>query len=234
MKAVILAAGMGMRMGSPLPKPLTPLTDHQTILDFQIEKLSCTVGPDRIFIVVGYKYPLIMDRYPDMIYVYNADYVRTSTAKSLLHALKKIEDEDVLWMNGDIFFADGLLERVLRSPLSACLVDQKNCGEEEVKYNLDRKGFIRELSKKVPDARGEALGINLIRRKDLGLFKKELEAVEAKAFFEKALENLTLAGKLRLHPVDCEGLFCHEIDFEEDLKCVKSFLQKRARPRRKA
>jgi len=75
-------------------------------------------------------------------------------------------------------------------------------------------------------AKGEALGINLIKAKDLGLFKQELEKVDKKDYFEKALENLTLRDGLKLKPVNVGEFFCHEIDFPEDLEKVKKYVSK--------
>ena len=176
MEAVILAAGMGTRLGSLIPKPLTSLVDEKTILDYQIEKLSKVPRIHNLFIVVGYKKEIIMEKFPDFLFVYNNAYARTNTAKSLLAALNKIED-DVIWMNGDVFFDDEILDLLLACQDSACLVDQKKCGAEEIKYNLNTDGLIHELSKTVPDAAGEALGINVIREHDLDRFRQELEKV---------------------------------------------------------
>ena len=53
MKAIILAAGIGSRLGKPHPKPLTELTTGETILERQIRHLSKVVGGDNIIIVVG-------------------------------------------------------------------------------------------------------------------------------------------------------------------------------------
>ena len=50
-KAVILAAGMGTRLGGSVPKPLTSLIDKKTILDFQVERLSKVPGVNNIIIV---------------------------------------------------------------------------------------------------------------------------------------------------------------------------------------
>ena len=44
MKAIILAAGMGMRLESLVPKPLIALNDEKTIMDYQIEKLIKKIG----------------------------------------------------------------------------------------------------------------------------------------------------------------------------------------------
>jgi hypothetical protein len=52
----------------------------------------------------------------------------------------------------------------------------------------------------------------------------ELNRVSDNAYFEKALENLTLDKKLRLLPVNKERYFCQEIDFQEDLQEVLEYL----------
>ena len=225
MKAIILAAGMVMRIESPLPKCLTHLTAEKTILDFQIERLSAAFSPDQIVVVVGYKYQLIMERHPQLMYVYNHDYVSNGTAKSLLCALRKFHGEDVLWLNGDIYFDEGVLDLLIGDhKFSSCLVDHKKCGAEEVKYDLDAHGFISHISKEVSPAKGEALGINIVRKNELPLFQSALTKCKMKDYFEKAIENLAVEKKLKMKPVDKGNLFCQEIDFQEDLDAVQRYL----------
>jgi len=222
MEAVILAAGMGTRLGSLIPKPLTSLMDEKTILDYQIEKLIKKPQINNIYLVVGYKKEIIMEKFPDFLFVYNNAYARTNTAKSLLAALNKI-DNDVIWMNGDVFFDEEILDLLLDSKNSACLVDQKKCGAEEIKYKLNGDGLIQQLSKSVQNAEGEALGINVIRKPDLKKFRTELIRVDESDYFEKALENLTMSKQLKLAPIEVGRHFCREIDFEEDLIAVQNY-----------
>ena len=163
-----------------------------------------------------------MEKFPNFLFVYNNAYARTNTAKSLLAAADKIED-DIIWMNGDVFFDEEILDLLINSKGSTCLVDQKKCGTEEIKYNLNAGGFIHELSKTVPNAPGEALGINVIRKPDLSKFRNELLRVSDSDYFEKALENLTISNQLKLTPVNVGNHFCKEIDFEEDLLEVQAY-----------
>jgi choline kinase len=222
MEAVILAAGMGTRLGSLIPKPLTSIQNEKTIMDLQIEKLSMKNEIHNIFLVVGYKKEIIMEKFPDLLFVYNSAYARTNTAKSLLTALTKIND-DVLWMNGDVYFDEEILDLILESSDSACLVNKSKCNTEEIKYNLTPEGYIKNISKTIESSQGEALGINLIRKKDLEVFRSELKKVADSDYFEKALENLTVAGKIKLKPIDVGSLFCREIDFEQDLLAVQKY-----------
>lgn len=224
MKAVILAAGMGTRLGTLVPKPLTSIQNEKTIFDFQVEKLEPKIGKHSIFVAVGYKKEILMEKHPEYIYIYINDYIRTNTGKGLLKVLEKIED-DVLWLNGDVFFDARILDLILDSNDSTCLVDTKKCGEEEIKYSVDKKGYIYELSKQVKNGLGEAVGINLIKKKDLNNFREALRKIDDKDYFEKALENLTLAGKFNLKPINIGDLYCREIDFEEDLKDVQNHLE---------
>lgn len=226
MKAVILAAGMGTRLGSlfPIPKPLTQLSKDRTVLDFQVEKLGRAIGVHNIYIVVGYKKEIIMEMHPQLTYIYNDRFAHTNTAKSLLMAVERLED-DILWLNGDVFFEDSLLELLTESDKSACLVNNAKVSDEEIKYTL-KNGYIWELSKTVKNAKGEAVGINLIKRKDRKKFIEQLKLVEDKDYFEKALENLTTSQQIELKAINLGKKFCKEIDFEEDLKSVRAFISK--------
>ena len=223
-KFVILAAGMSTRLRSLIPKPLVSLKDEKTILDYQIENIVKYTSFDNIYIVTGYKKEIIMEKYPDLIYVYNQAYAHTNTAKSILIALRKIK-EDTIWMNGDIYFEGKVLEKLMNARYSSILVDKKTCGEEEVKYTIDKDGYVLEISKEVSNPLGEALGINLIKEKDVDIFIKHLDVVGAHDYFEKAIENMIKKDKIKVKAIDIGDLYCKEIDFEKDLKEVKEYLR---------
>jgi len=88
-QAVILAAGMGTRLGRPFPKPLTPLSDGRTIMQQQIDNLHAVFPEDlRVCTVVGFKLDLILEAFPDVLYIYNEAYDQTNTNRSLLKALR--------------------------------------------------------------------------------------------------------------------------------------------------
>jgi len=224
LKAIILAAGRGTRLGTHIPKPLAKITKAKTILDFQVEKLSKKIGFDNILITVGHKKEQIMRRIPDLIYVYNNRYQKTSTAKSLLLALREIDD-DVICMDGDVYFDEKILDMLLKTKYSCSLVDTKKCGSEESKYNL-KNGFIWQISKSNKNSLGEVLGINIIRKKDLDLFRNELESLSDNERVDKALENLTTRNKLKLLPVYVGNYFCQEIDFKSDLNHVRKYVSR--------
>jgi len=223
MKVVILAAGMGKRLSQKIPKALVKIFKNKTILDFQLERILKKIPAENIIIVVGYKKNEIISNYNKFIFVENQQYEITNTSKSLLEGLKDLDD-DVIWMNGDIYFEEGILDLLLKNDLSCCLVTNKKCGEEEVKFNLN-EGEICEISKKVKEPMGEALGINKILKNDLRFIKEELAKVENEDYFEKAVENIIKNNKVKFYPVDIKNLFCVEIDYESDLQLVKDHIK---------
>lgn len=223
MKAVILAAGRGTRLGLDLPKAMVPVDDRRTIIDYQVENLKPFIPVENILVVVGFRKELIVARHPELTYTFNERFAVTNTSKSLLKGLSRL-DEDVLWLNGDVVFDREIIPQMISAGCSCVLVDDKRCGPEEVKYRTDGAGFITEISKQVQVAEGEALGINLVARADLEPLRRYLELVGDNDYFEKAIENYIVRENGRFLAFPAGGLFCHEVDFPEDLERVRAYL----------
>jgi len=220
-QAVILAAGMGTRLGRPFPKPLTELADGQSIMNQQVSKLLHAFPGVRIMIVVGFKRDLIMEAFPDVAYAYNELYDQTNTSKSLLKALRLSDDSGVLWLNGDVVFDERILLRIqdrIDAEQSFVCVNTAAVGEEEVKYTVDGTGFIDQLSKTVPDALGEAVGINFVSAADKPVLIEALAAVADNDYFERGIEVAIAESGMQVEPVDISDLFAVEVDFEDDLE----------------
>ncbi|WP_424494495.1 NTP transferase domain-containing protein [Salinimicrobium sp. GXAS 041] len=222
MKIIILAAGIGSRLGNPFPKPLTPLKGGQSIMERQIQNVSQHFNEHDITVVVGFKKDLIMERFPDLSYIYNQFFDATNTAKSLLKALKKYRDEDVLWLNGDVIFDAELfteLKEEINKNNSFISVNTSRVAEEEVKYTL-KNGYIDQLSKEVKNGLGEAVGINFISRKDISLFIDQLENCDDNDYFERGIEMAIDKSDLKVKPLDISRYRCMEVDFKEDLEAA--------------
>ncbi len=220
-QAVILAAGMGTRLGRPFPKPLTELADGQSIMQQQVSKLLHAYPGVRVMIVVGFKRDLIMEAFPDVAYAYNEFYDQTNTSKSLLKALRLSDDAGVLWLNGDVVFDERILHRVkdrIDAEQSFVCVNTAAVGDEEVKYTVDADGFIDELSKTVQNALGEAVGINFVSADDKPVLIEALAAVADNDYFERGIEVAIAEAGLRVEPIDISDLFAVEVDFEADLE----------------
>ena len=80
-QVVILAAGMGSRLGRSLPKPLTELSDGRTIMGQQFDNIHHAFGNSaKVTIVVGYKLEHIIEAFPQASFVYNEQYDQTNTS----------------------------------------------------------------------------------------------------------------------------------------------------------
>ena len=226
MKIIILAAGIGSRLGNPFPKPLTPLKNGKSIMKMQVENISSRYDVDDINVVVGFKKDLIMERFPELTYVYNPFFDQTNTSKSLLRALKKYKDKSVLWINGDVVFDKHIFDKLqplITAKTSFVAVNTNKVGEEEVKYVL-KDGFINQLSKTVQNGAGEAVGINFISSNDIQAFINRLKECDNNDYFERGLELAINKDNLKIKAVDISEYNCMEIDFIEDLENANNML----------
>jgi CDP-glycerol glycerophosphotransferase len=220
-QVIILAAGKGTRLGRPHPKPLTVLDTGQSIMARQFERIGEAFGDAaRVTVVVGFKLNLIMEAFPDALFVYNELYSETNTCKSLLKGLRSTVDGGVLWMNGDVVFDQGILESVLTNVSaeeSFVCVNTATVAEEEVKYTVDQDGYIQELSKQVVGGLGEAVGINFISAADKPKLIRRLVECDDQDYFERGLELAIALDGVQVRPVDISEHGCVEVDFEDDL-----------------
>lgn len=223
MKVIILAAGIGSRLGDAnLPKPLTKLATGKSILEFMIENLSRYVTTDDIIVVVGHRKEMVMDAFPGLLFVYNSKFAEENTSKSLLRALNKVQ-EDVLWLNGDVVFHESILKEVFAMGKTGMVVNVGDVGDEEVKYRVDSLGKILEVSKQVKEPKGEALGINFFKAKDLEVLRRKLEQCGDRDYFEKGIE-LSIQEGLEVWSIPVRNTLCAEIDFPEDLERANRFI----------
>jgi choline kinase len=220
-QAVILAAGLGTRLGRPLPKPLTRLQDGRSIMQQQVDNLRAVFGDRvRITAVTGFKATLIMEEQPDLLFAYNPYFDDTNTSKSLLRALSTSAHGGVVWLNGDVVFDPAVLEDLrasIEAEQSTVCVNTAAVADEEVKYTVDAEGFIRELSKQVTGGLGEAVGINYVSADDKAVLIEELERCADQDYFERGIETAVQDRGMRVAPLDISRRFAVEVDFEEDL-----------------
>ncbi|WP_100448597.1 phosphocholine cytidylyltransferase family protein [Glycomyces xiaoerkulensis] len=218
---VILAAGVGSRLGKPHPKPLTPLDTGETILGRSLRLLTSRFNLHSIHLVVGYKKEMIMEEVPDVGFIYNQAYGDTNTSKSLLKALRITGPGGLLWLNGDVVFDPQVLDALLphiAMDKSFISVNTARVSDEEVKYTLAADGYISRLSKEIADgALGEAVGINYVSSLDRTPLANRLEGVGEQDYFEAGIEAAIDKDGLRFEAVDISSHNVVEVDFDYDL-----------------
>ena len=227
MKALILAAGVGQRLGGSnegRPKCLLQVGD-KTLLERMIESLE-SFGISQILVVVGYRHELIREevsgKFPgrDLEFVLNGDFTRGSIVS--LWSTRECLDDDFLLMDADVLYHREILRRLLDTAHeNAFLIDRSfsNDGEAMVAAALDGRmvGFERGITAEY-DLCGESVGFFRIAKDTVGpLFgaiQPYIEGGRLDAHYEEALLDL-----LRTRPFgyeDITGLPWTEIDFPED------------------
>ena len=226
-QVVILAAGLGTRLGKPHPKPLTPLRSGESIMRRAVNALRATFPDVHVTAVVGFKLDLVIEAMPDISFVYNEVYDSTNTSKSLLKALRQSQEGGVLWLNGDVVFDPRVLPILrdhMESGRSFVCVNTDSVAEEEVKYTLDDDGFIKELSKQVVGGLGEAVGINFISAADKETLVARLDEAGEQDYFERGLEMAIEQDGLKIEALDISEFHIVEVDFDEDLTRANAFV----------
>ncbi len=162
MKAIILAAGLGSRLGAKAngqPKALQRV-GHRSLIEHQLESLSAEgVGP--VAVVIGHGGDQIRTVLGDSVeYVVNEHPSETNSLYSLCLAREWLK-KDVLILNCDVLFHPEVLKRLLRAEGNALAYDStSHSGAEQTKVGL-RGSRVVDLGKDFPEtgARGENLGI---------------------------------------------------------------------------
>ena len=124
MQAIILAAGMGRRLGKYTrdnTKCMLPVNGVR-LIDRMLEQL-CQLNLSRLVLVVGYKGKELMeyigDRYDSRLkieYAENPVYDKTNNIYSLALVKDKMVEDDTLLIESDLILDDGLFQMILDNP----------------------------------------------------------------------------------------------------------------------
>jgi choline kinase len=228
MKAIILAAGAGRRLGVADPKCMVDVRGV-SIIHRQLGAFRAA-GVDDFVIVVGHERDRLRQHLAGQAgrftWVVNERYARTNTIYSLYLAREHITDT-FYYANADVVFDRRLINRLRGAPCPSVLaVDRGICGEEEVKV-IVRDGRVARLGKELaPDeCLGEFVGVARFGAELAPPFVDALTALVEREnvvtdYFERAVDRL--CADWELCPVDIGDLPCIEIDFPEDLDRARS------------
>ncbi len=124
MQAVILAAGMGKRLGE-LTKDNTKCmlsVNGERLID-RVIKILAARNVTRLVMVVGYKAQNVIDyighRYDDKLkieYIHNTIYDKTNNIFSLALAQEKLCEDDTILLESDLIFDEKILDMLIDHP----------------------------------------------------------------------------------------------------------------------
>jgi len=136
MKAVLLAAGLGKRLGTftvEKPKVLVKI-GKKTLIEHNLEKLR-RLGINRIALVVGYKGQMVKKLLGSTVTYYNQN-EQLGTAHAFSCAREFVDEPFFLALNGDMFFMDPLTSFVRLKPPAIAVYrveDSSRYGRLEIK-----------------------------------------------------------------------------------------------------
>jgi choline kinase len=229
MKAVILAAGRGMRIRSvhgEHPKCLIEV-DNTTILDHQLDALSM-VGINDVAIVVGYEKEQIIAHvnarrlFTQRIhFIENPGFAITNNIYSLWLALDWLGDDSFIVLNADVIFDPEILDLAMRPQAPISMIVDPLWRDETMKVIIVDDHIIR-MSKKISreEFSGTYIGITVFSKSIQTRFFRKMEDVLAAGrvneFFNVAVEELASEG-VPVGYTSTDGLPWAEIDDPVDL-----------------
>lgn len=236
MQAIILAAGMGKRLGEK--------TRHDTkcmlevggtrLIDRTLEML-CAAGVSRIVMVVGYKgdnvRAYVGSDYKGIpvVYVENSIYDKTNNIYSLFLARDYMVQEDTLLLESDIVFEPGVLQAIIEHPYpNLALVDKYESWMDGTVVTLDGEGrikhFINKEEFRYDDIKSYYKTVNIYK------FSKEFSAryyvpfliaystaLGNNEYYEQVLKVILLLHDAPIRALPLHGQTWYEIDDVQDL-----------------
>jgi len=232
MRAVLLAAGVGSRLGArsaALPKCLTVIAGRPLLLH-HLERLR-DAGITDVTVVAGHLADAVVAAVGDRArVVVNDDYATTNSLVSLNTAAPWLRGDGFILQNADVLYAPALVKRFVAHPApNACLVDAgREYHESEHRIATDGPRIHRYERGLTPDQSvGESAQLLKVGARDADAFLRriaELAASDGATGFPLQAYDVLQAGS-GLFAVFTGGLPWYEVDTPEDLARCRAALE---------
>ena len=249
MQAIILAAGMGKRLGDLTQNNTNCMVkvNGVTLIErllHQLENVKSPAPLSRIVIVTGYEGQKLRDYISTLgvqcpiEYVNNPIYATTNNIYSLYLAKDYLPQEDTLLFESDLIFEDEVIDRIIQDPYpSLALVDKFESWMDGTVVTLDEedniKRFIPGSKFSYKETKEYYKTVNIYK------FSKEFssshyvpfltaysKALGNNEYYEQVLRVIALLDKPEIKALRLNGEAWYEIDDVQDLDIAESMFCK--------
>ena len=239
MKAIILSAGQGSRLGhltDDKPKCLIDF-NGRSLLDRQLDALAAN-GVTEAVVVTGFRDDQIEAALarraggPRVRTVYNPFYKVADNLGSLFVAKEELEGDCLVW-NGDTLVSDALMARVLGNGRSGICVtiDRKPAyDDDDMKVVVDGEGRLHAIGKRLPQGNinAESIGLLAFRGDGAARFRSAIERdirtdEGTTIWYLRVIHHI--AQKDDVWTLDIQGEQWGEVDFPEDVAGAEALVK---------
>jgi L-glutamine-phosphate cytidylyltransferase len=238
MKAIILAAGQGSRLGhltDDRPKCLIEFAGR-TLLDRQLDTLAVN-GVDEVVVVTGFRDDQIenalaaRDGGPNVRTVFNPFYKVADNLGSLFLVKDELEGDCLVW-NGDTLVSNALMARVVGNvrPGICVTVDRKDSyDDDDMKVVRDEdSGRLRAIGKRIKEGvNAESIGLLAFRDGGAERFAEAIDRAMRTSegttiWYLRVIHHLAQNGEV--WTLDINGEEWGEVDFPEDVASAQKLV----------
>ncbi len=241
MQAIILAAGMGRRLGEFTADNTKCMLEVNGVrlIDRMLTQLSA-LSLSRIIIVIGYEGQklknYISKNYPSwkIEFVENTVYDKTNNIYSLWLARGYMAEEETLLLESDLIFEDAVLKAALESPHRDCaLISKYETWMDGTMVRIDDDdnivNFIPKKAFKYSDTQFYYKTVNIYKFSKEFIVNHYLPFLEAyirvlgeNEYYEQVLRVITLIDNTGIKAQPITGLHWYEIDDVQDLRIAEA------------
>lgn len=241
MQAIILAAGMGRRLGeftANNTKCMLPVNGIR-LIDRMLHQLS-SLKLRKIVIVIGYERDnlrnYITQNYPNLPieFVENTIYDKTNNIYSLWLARHQMSDDDTLLLESDLIFEESVLQAAIDSPYTDCaLVSKYETWMDGTMVRIDDENniinFIPKKAFKYSDTGFYYKTVNIYKFSQSFIANHYLPFLEAyirvlgeNEYYEQVLRVITLIDTTGIKALPIDRMHWYEIDDVQDLRIAET------------
>jgi L-glutamine-phosphate cytidylyltransferase len=231
MKAIILSAGQGSRLGHLVDEKPKCLIDFngRSLLDRQLDTLAANGVADAV-VVTGFHDELVNQAIerrsggPKVRTIYNPFYKVADNTGSLFMAREELSGDCLVW-NGDTLVSRSLMARVLgNAQTGICVtIDRKDSYDEDDMKVVEEGGRLKAIGKRLPldEVNAESIGLLAFRDGGAEQFREAIERAMrtpegTTIWYLRVINHLAQSSDVRT--LDIEGEEWGEVDFPADVE----------------